>query len=242
VHFHMRPRAPESRPEMSASLPPPPRPTSAELRILDPASLRFRRSKNRLQLWWEEQEEASQDATEESGEENAVAEADTEEDSPAGHERDRALESAPADYAEATAEVSLQGHWRDVIPVRLFPLSDPDRWVSILATNGRELGILADIQSLSPDNARLVREELERRYLVPQILAILDCKDKYDLVEWTVQTDRGEVTFLTRNIMETVQRPLPNRLCLTDVEGNRYDIPDISALDPRSRYLLEQRL
>lgn len=29
---------------------------------------------------------------------------------------------------------------------------------------------------------------------------------------------------------------------LTDVEGNRFDIPDMNALDPESRSLLEQRM
>ncbi len=132
--------------------------------------------------------------------------------------------------------------WQEVNLVRLFPLSEPDKWISLVDQEGKEIGILQNLVGLSPESREHVEEVLRRRYLVPRIHRILACRDRFDLVEWTVETDRGRVTFQTRNLREQVREPLPNRLTLTDVEGNRYDVLDVNALDPQSRRMLEERL
>lgn len=132
--------------------------------------------------------------------------------------------------------------WREVSVARLFPLSDAERWISVLDKEGKEVGVLLDLRELSRENLDCLREELHRRYLVPNILRILACRDRYDLVEWVVETDRGGATFLTRHLREKVQEPLPHHLTLTDMEGNRYDIPDVEALDPDSRRWLDERI
>jgi hypothetical protein len=132
--------------------------------------------------------------------------------------------------------------WREVSLARLFPLTEPEKWVAVLDKDGKEIGVLEDFKGMPHESLLLVREHLERRYLVPEILHITSCRTRSDLVEWNVETNRGDITILTRNLRDNVQRPFPNRLALTDVEGNRYDIPDIEALDPISRRLLEERL
>jgi len=132
--------------------------------------------------------------------------------------------------------------WKEVSLTRLFPLSEPEKWIAVLDKEGKEIGVLPDLKDIAPEELACVREELSRRYLVPQILRILTCRDRFDMAEWTVETDRGQITFLTRNLREQVQQPFPRRFVVMDVEGNRYDIPDLNALDPESRRLLEERL
>lgn len=83
---------------------------------------------------------------------------------------------------------------------------------------------------------------LHRRYLVPRIRRILGCREKFDLEEWTVDTDRGVITFLARRLRDHVEEVSASYLKLTDVEGNRYGLPDIDALDPVSQRLLEEKL
>jgi len=104
------------------------------------------------------------------------------------------------------------------------------------------VGILRDLAKLSKDDRGAARDELDRRYLVPRIQRILACRARFDLLEWTVETDRGETKFLTRHLREQVKEVAPERLSLIDVEGNRYDVPSLDALDPESRRLLEQRV
>ena len=132
--------------------------------------------------------------------------------------------------------------WTEVTLVRLFPLTDPNTWISLLDKEGREVGVLLDLVGLSAENHALVQEELRRRYLVPEVSRILARKPRFDLMEWTVETDRGPTTFLTRNLREQMQPPGSDRIIITDIEGNRYDVPCLEALDPISRRRLESQL
>ncbi|MEA3399638.1 MAG: DUF1854 domain-containing protein [Armatimonadota bacterium] len=132
--------------------------------------------------------------------------------------------------------------WRDASAVRLFPLSESDRWISVVDEEEKEIGLLLELDSLGEEARECVEAELERRYLIPRIVRILSCRQRFDVMEWTVETDRGEVRFLMRDIREKVKRPLPRHVTLEDVEGNRYDIPDVEALDTASRHLLEERV
>ena len=158
----------------------------------------------------------------------------------------RFLDPAIAQFRQQGARLQFRekhdAEWRDVTLVRLFPLTEPERWISLVEMNGKEIGILKDARPLGLDALRLVRDELRRRYLVPQVQRILACRSRADLVEWTVESDRGRLTFLTREVREQIKEHQPTRLSIVDVEGNRYDIPDLAALDPESRRRLDAQL
>lgn len=132
--------------------------------------------------------------------------------------------------------------WHEVRLLRLFPLTEPEAWLSVQDTEGKEIGILESLHGLAPESLAVVREALGRRYLIPQITRILGSARRFDLVEWTVETDRGAATIVLRHPQENVKHPLPRRLTITDVEGNRYDIPDVDLLDPASRRRLEDHI
>jgi hypothetical protein len=118
---------------------------------------------------------------------------------------------------------------------RSFPLSDPARFLSVRDATGQEVGLIADPAALDAGNRSLVAEDLAWRYLVPVIERVLVAKERFGCVEWTVRTDRGERGFTTRNLRENVLRPSPRRVVINDVDGNRYDIPNLDRLDAASR-------
>ena len=124
--------------------------------------------------------------------------------------------------------------------VPLFPLSESECWVSVLDDEGHELGIIEELGKLDAENRKIILDELRRRYVLPRIHKILSCKEKFELVQWEVETDRGIKEFLSRNFRENIQQPDQNRLILTDVDGNRYDVPDFQSLDKKSQTLLER--
>ena len=134
------------------------------------------------------------------------------------------------------------GEWQEISAVRLFPLSEEDRWVSLIDAEQAEIGMLSHLQDLPAEQREMVEEELRRRYLTPIITEILSIRRRYDTTEWTVETDRGPAKFIMRNIREKVKEPLPRHLSLEDAEGNRFDIPDVEALDPASRKWLDQEI
>jgi hypothetical protein len=138
--------------------------------------------------------------------------------------------------------VEAESSYLKVTVVRAFPLSHPQRYLSVRAGENKEVGVLVDAAELDEENRRLVAEELERRYVVPVIRRVIRIKERFGTVDWEVETDRGLCRFTTRNMREKVVQPSPGRYLLTDVDDNRYDVPDLAALDPASQAWLMRHL
>ena len=144
----------------------------------------------------------------------------------------------------AVVRLTVEGDrsYTRVTLARAFPLSHPDRFVSVLDGEDKEIGVVATIAELESESAGLVEEELERRYIVPVILRVVSMNERFGIVEWEVETDRGERKFITRNLRDNVVQPSTDRYLLVDVDDNRYDVPDINNLDDTSQNLLMQHL
>jgi Domain of unknown function (DUF1854) len=124
-----------------------------------------------------------------------------------------------------------------VTVVRAFPLSHPTRWLSV-RSGPDEVGVIADLAQLQPESQRLVKDALDRRYLTLRIARIYDLKERFSTLEWDVETDRGRCRFTTRSLRENSSSPSPERYLVSDVDGNRYDVAKLSALDRKSQALL----
>jgi hypothetical protein len=138
--------------------------------------------------------------------------------------------------------VEEEGCWLRVGVVRAFPLSQRDRYLSVRDGANKEVGLIVDPEALDTESRRLVAEELERRYMAPVVRRVLSVKERFGTVEWMVETDRGVCTFTMRDPRENVLQPDPGRYLLSDVEGNRYDVRDLDALDPASQAWLMRYL
>jgi hypothetical protein len=123
-----------------------------------------------------------------------------------------------------------------------FPLSDPWRYISLRDADNKEIGIIADARELDDESGRIVAADLERRYIVPVILRVLAVKERFGTLEWAVATDRGARRFTTRNLRENVVQPAPNRYLITDADGNRYDVRDVTALNGASQAWLMRHI
>ncbi|MBL9137912.1 MAG: DUF1854 domain-containing protein [Verrucomicrobiales bacterium] len=144
----------------------------------------------------------------------------------------------------ASLRLTLEGDCchRQVTVLRAFPWSSPERYLSLMDGADKEIGVLVDPDSLPPEDGELLRDALRRRYFVPRVTRILAARERFGTVDWEFETDRGIRRLTTRNLGESVHRPNPGRILLTDVDGNRYDIPDLEGLDGRSQQLLLQHL
>ena len=126
--------------------------------------------------------------------------------------------------------------------VRAAPLSFSDRFISILDDKDVEIGMIDDLAEVDADTRALIEEELEKRYLTSIVKEIISIQSEYGTSYWEVETDRGRRDFVVQNVSENAQWPGDRRLLLLDVDGNRFDIPDLDALDSRSRKLVENLL
>ena len=83
-----------------------------------------------------------------------------------------------------------------VEPVRTFPISDPDRWIAICDSEGRELVGVADVNALPADLRGVLERDLARREFVPQVRRILRVPVDAEPTHWEVETDRGPTRFV----------------------------------------------
>lgn len=146
--------------------------------------------------------------------------------------------------AGATLRLTIENEcsYLKVAVLRSFPLSQPDRYFSLRDGGGTEIGMIVNPEDLDPESRRLVEADLERRYMVSCVHRILGVKERFGVVEWEVQTHRGPCKFTTRDLRDNVLHPLPGQYLFTDVDGNRYTVPDIAGLDAQSRAWLLQHL
>jgi len=123
---------------------------------------------------------------------------------------------------------------------RPFPLSRPDAWVAVQGADGREIGLMPGLGGLDRDSRALAEEALRMRYFTPRVTAIVELRDESEGgrsggVVWELQTDRGPATLHMPNTNDHLQPLGGGRILLTDRAGNRYEIPDVHALDAASR-------
>lgn len=126
-----------------------------------------------------------------------------------------------------------------VEPVRCFPISDPQQWVSIVDAEGRELACIERLDDIPAATRKTLTEELSRREFMPVIERITDVSTGTDPAQWEVITDRGSTTFMLKS-EEDIRRLSPTRLLIIDDHGIRYSIPDLRTLDAASRKMLER--
>lgn len=126
-----------------------------------------------------------------------------------------------------------------VRPLRLFPLTDPRHWVSILSETGQELACIENPESLDAEQRKLLNAALAKRHFVPVIRRIIAVKRAADGHDWLVETDRGTTTFRIETD-ESIQTLGSGRLVIFDKLGTRYLIPNVAELDHDSRRKLER--
>ncbi len=146
--------------------------------------------------------------------------------------------------AGAAPRLTIEGD-RSILKVailRAFPLTCPAHYYSVRDGGGKEVGLIVNPGALEPISREWVEADLERRYMTATVRKIRSVEERFGTVDWEVETQRGVSRFTTRDLRDNVLRPGPNRILFTDVEGNRYEIPDMTALDTQSQTWLLRHL
>lgn len=122
-----------------------------------------------------------------------------------------------------------------------FPMTMPDEFISIRESDekAKEIGIVRTLSELGKDEQEMIREQVRLRYFMPVIRKVLDVKDEYGHAYWHVKTDFGVCRFTTHMGGDAVVNLSDNRYQITDIDGNRYEIPDLYALTVMERKKLD---
>ena len=122
-----------------------------------------------------------------------------------------------------------------VKPVWAAPLSHPNAYLALMNGKGEEITVVPNPQELPSTSWAAVEWELRQRYLTATVHSILHARQEYGATYWTVATDRGDRDFVTQSLQENAQWFSDVHLLLLDVDGNRFEIPNVGALDARSQ-------
>lgn len=124
-------------------------------------------------------------------------------------------------------------------PRRLFPLSGLEKYITLLDEEGVEQAIIRDLRTLPPQERKIIEECLREYYLIPKVTKITDSREKYGVVTLEVETDRGNAVIEIRNLLYGMKLLYGSRVLLRDGSDNRYEIPDLTALDKQSRQKID---
>jgi hypothetical protein len=123
-------------------------------------------------------------------------------------------------------------------PRRLFPVSGLEQYISLLDAEGVERAIVRDIKRLMPESQEALQNALREYYMIPKIRRFIKISENSHVWMWTVDTDRGNFTFEVRNGISSIKKLYDGRVIILDASDNRYEIPDVDALDKKSRHIM----
>ena len=123
--------------------------------------------------------------------------------------------------------------------LRAMPLTKPDVYICVNDMENNEIGILESLDSLEKSMADLVTEELGNRYYCPKISDISAIKEKMGFYYFDVLIGDYKKTFSIKDISKNIKQLHDGGIMLTDIDGNRYLIPDISKIAHKSARQLE---
>ena len=144
-------------------------------------------------------------------------------------------------FAELEAELPDGSVHAPIEPVRTFPLTQPNQYISLLDAHKNELGLIEDINQLKEADRTILVEELEKCYFMPKITKIHALGGQFGVTQWDAETEVGSVSFdlRSRNDITVLDS---GRVLIKDVDGNRYEIVNYHQLDPKSVALLETQI
>lgn len=114
-----------------------------------------------------------------------------------------------------------------------FPFTDPDSYISIRESDekAKEIGVIKNFQKdITKETRRMLTEQLRLRYFTPVIEKIINIKDEYGFAYFDVLTDHGACRFTIHMGGGSVVNLSDTRLMITDLDGNRFEIPDVTRL------------
>jgi hypothetical protein len=126
-----------------------------------------------------------------------------------------------------------------LMPKKPFPITYPE-FIIFKDSSDVDICIVKNYNELDPESKRNLQILLDKIYFIPKILKIEKIKTSGDEFEWEILTDKGPRQFRTRGRMSII--PMGNRIIITDVNDNVYEIENLYEMDAQSRREIEYTL
>lgn len=130
--------------------------------------------------------------------------------------------------------LDTQGQHYDRVQVFCtFPFTGKYQYLSIREYNekAKEIGVIRDLEKDLDEKAqKLLIKQINLRYFTPILTKIKNVKEEYGFAYFDVETDHGPCRFAVHMNGNAVVHLTETRLLITDLDENRFEIPDTSKL------------
>ncbi|MFW6030465.1 MAG: DUF1854 domain-containing protein [Halanaerobiales bacterium] len=144
-------------------------------------------------------------------------------------------------YGDLQVSINNFKHYKEVEPVRIFPYTLKNKYILLRDGEGEEIGIVEDITELNGKSRKLLTEELERKYFIPQISSVNKIEYNIRTTTWYVETNKGPITFEMRR-RSKIKFIDFNHLLIVDTNACKYEIVDLRKMDKKSQELIEREM
>lgn len=158
------------------------------------------------------------------------------------------LDAESAEFQVEQDHLTIQRHGeklpRRVFLIRTFPATRPDEFISVRSWNeggdDDELGMIRHLSDWPEETQAMIRQALDRRYLLRGISKIHNLKLESGFLEFDVETNAGRHQFTSRWTQDKVLAFGDKGKLLIDENDNRYVVADVDALSTRDREIFLQ--
>lgn len=123
--------------------------------------------------------------------------------------------------------------YRDVDPIKPFPLSNPNYVIFRLKSSGEDLCIISDIRMLDKESLKRLEYVINKKYFIPLILKIKEITYTGEFFICDVKTNKGDRIFKVRSRRNIFR--LDNTIVIFDSDENLYLIENYEKLDRKSK-------
>ena len=121
-----------------------------------------------------------------------------------------------------------------------FPFDMPHSYISVLDKDQKEIGMIRELSALAEDTQKIILSELDRKYYAPRIKKILSVKERYGFSYWRVDLENAsDFSFTVQDTYRSMLKIDHEHVFIVDVDGNRFEIPSVEALDRASYKKIE---
>ncbi len=133
-------------------------------------------------------------------------------------------------------------HYERVGIFHSFPFTSPEEFISVREPDERqrEIGMIRSLsEELEGEQAEALRRQLAMRYFIPKIKKIYQIKEEYGYAYFDVNTDFGKCKFVIQMNGGGVVSLSETKVLITDLDGNRFEIPDLTKLSGKELQKLD---
>lgn len=120
-----------------------------------------------------------------------------------------------------------------------FPHMDNTIYISVRTGDNKEVGMIKSLVEFPDDTIKLLNRHINLRYFAPKITNINAIREEFGYSYWDTETDSGKCCFTVRTGGGNVTTVTDQKMLITDVDGNRFVIEDLSHLSEKEYKMIE---